>query len=216
MLSRLENECQMGHTALFPGKNDGRSRAFYEVDSCDDIITISHGALDVLNILRHQGRILICDTDEGVTTASHYIRVGDPHNGKTSDYPRLRLLPEEHCDVRECVASYLERFGATRLGAVDLDLTGTVEQVWPIAQDVLHTIKGYNHSRGTWVFLTYRNGRDNNGRNAASKRMEWIKNQLPYYARLAWHQCYRSDWIGRKATREIGSSMAIAAIKLSY
>jgi hypothetical protein len=215
MLSRLDNRCAMGHTALFPGKNDARAEWVHQVDRDDDIITVSHGALDVLNVIRHRGRILVCDTDSGVTTAAHYIRVGDPKNGKPSDYPGLRFLPEAHCDVREAVPNYLGAVGdAKRLGAVDLDMTGTLEQVWPIASDVIQSIKSHSHSRGTLVLLTYRNGRDNQGRNATGKRVQLLSSMLPWYARVAWYKGYRSDWIGRFATREKGSSMTLAAIKI--
>jgi hypothetical protein len=215
MLSRLENRCQMGHTALFPGKNDVRAEAL-----CDrtpihkDIVTISHGALDVLNIRRHQGRVLICDQDFGVTTASHYIRVGDPSNGKSGDYPRLTLLPEFHGDIREGVHWYLERWGCHSLGAIDLDLTSTVDQVWEIARDILNIIRGYTHARSVTTYLTYRDGRDSHGREAATRRVECLMKRLGK-ARCVWHRCYRSDHIGRFATRERGSSMAIVGLKVA-
>jgi DNA-binding transcriptional ArsR family regulator len=220
MLSRLENRCSMGHTALFPGKTCTRADVCHEVDRKDDIITISHGALDTLCTLRHQGRILICDTDPGVITAAHYIRVGDPRNGKPGDYQgRLNLLEEKLGDIREGLTSYLDEYGAKDLGGLDLDLTGLVDDVssngpLTIMLDCLQILHNYQGSLDTMVFLTYRNGRDTNGRNGGELREETIRSSLPSFAKLVWHKPYRSDWIDRFAHREMGSSMAIAAVRI--
>lgn len=210
-MSRVTVRCAMGHTSLFPGKNDVRSEMIRQVPSHKDIITISHGALDVLNILRHQGRIMIVDQDPGVIESSHYMRVGDPNNYKPSDYPRLNFLPEYQGDAAEGVRWYLERNGARGLGAIDLDLTGTVDQVWAVAHRVLSILKQYPYHKGVTVFLTYRDGRDGHGWKGAEKRVACLVTRLN--AKCTWHRCYRSDWIGRHATRERGSSMAIVGLK---
>jgi hypothetical protein len=210
-MSRITVRCSMGHTALFPGKNDVRSEMIHQVSQKKDIITVSHGALDVLNILRHQGRIMIVDTDTGVIESSHYIRVGDPMNKKASDYPRLNFLPEYQGDIADGLRWYAERFGLRNLGAIDLDLTGTVDQVWQVARRVLAVLKEYPWGKMVTVFLTYRDGRDSHGRNAAQNRVASLVTRLN--AKCTWHRCYRSDWIGRFATRERGSSMAIVGLK---
>lgn len=210
-MSRLTVRCAMGHTSLFPQKNDVRSEMVYRVPTHKDIITVSHGALDVLNILRHEGRILIADQDSGVIESSHYIRVGDPRNSKAGDYPRLNFLPEYHGDIADAVRWYCERHGCRNLGAVDLDLTGTCDQVAHVAQRVLSTLKEFPYSKSVTVYLTYRDGRDGHGKGAAARRVETLCARLNTNA--VWHRCYRSDWIGRHATRERGSSMAIVGLK---
>lgn len=212
-MSRSNVQCKMGHTALFPGKNDVRSEWIHQVKPWRDIITISQGLLDTLNILRYRGRIFVCDLDPGVIESTHYIRVGNPKTGKESDYPKLKIMPELYCDIRTAVEGYLLKEGGSRLGAVDLDLTGTVEQVWPLTSDVLGYMLKHG-CQGVLVPVTYRDGRDHNGRNASDKRVDWMKERLPSGVSYQWHKHYRSDWIGRFATREIGSSMTTVTLRV--
>ena len=213
-MSRRDVSCRMGHTALYPHKNDVRSECMRKVPTHKDIITVSHGLLDVANILRHQGRILIGDIDPGVIESAHYIRIGDPRNGRPSDYPKLNFLPEQCGDIRGIVRSYLQEYGCSRLGAIDLDLTGTIHQVWPVACGVFQALSEFPKHNAVSVFLTYRNGRDNMGRNAHDLRVKELERLAkPLGVMRTWHEHYRSDWIGRLANREPGSSMTIVSFK---
>ena len=209
-MSRLTVECEMGHTCLFPGKDDTRTDMVCRIPSGKDLITISHGILNVLNIRRFNGRILVVDKDPGVIESTHYMRVGDPGNGKPSDFPKLKLLPEFLGDAADGVRWYAERYGLRHLGGIDLDLTGTANKVVPPVERVLTVLRDYSYSKSVPVFVTYSNGRDEV--RGAANRVSALTARLGTYC--IWHRCYRSDWIGRYATREQGASMAIVGMKL--
>ena len=207
-MARNDVRCSMQHTSLFPGKNDVRATWMRNISSCKDIITISHGCLDVANTLRHRGRILICDIDSKVVESANYIREGDPRNNKPSDYPRLNLLPiVMNRDILTTILDYLVQYDVKNLGAIDIDLACTIEEAWRIAKPIFRMLPMWKYHGK--VLLTYRNGRDAHGKNASEKRVRTLIRRLPKGVRYESHEKYRSDWIGRNATREIGSSMCI-------
>src|SRR5574337_820875 len=162
-MSRSTVRCAMGHTSLFIEKNDVRTSFFEKFNKASPLVTISHGALDVLNIMRWRGPIQVT------------------------------------------VLDYCEESSSHRPLLVDADLTETLPEVWPIFQDVSRILG--NYKRKAHLLLTFRNGRDYFGKKAIERRLEWAHRYVPGNAKLVSHRCYRSDWIGRYATSEIGSSM---------
>jgi hypothetical protein len=206
-MTRSQVRCSMGHTALFPGKNDARAWWAHETPRGKDIITISHGALDVLSILRHRGRILVCDIDPGVVASTHHMR----GHGQGARYPHLNLTKPLCCDITLAVCAYIGSHGVKDLGVVDLDFACAVNEAWRLAAPTIEILSDEKY-KGR-VLLTFRNGRDGNGRDATDKRIDWIRAQLPKGVRVVAHRKYRSDWIGRYATRETGSSMCIVELK---
>lgn len=212
-MSTFDRPCSMGHTNLYPEKNEVRTLWHEAIPITSRIFTLSHAVYDVLNIRRHQGPIHTCDMDPVVIQRARYLRLGDPHNSKPGRYPRLDLQPELQGDLRHVIPNvYLPKFGATDTGAWDLDLTGTVDQVLPIVQPAAWAIRAHKPKRGSLFLVTYRNGRDSHGWNAHEKRVECLAEKLDGVT-YAWHRHYRSDYIGRMATRERGSSMTIVAFK---
>ncbi len=218
-MSRLSARCEWGHTPLSPGKNAVRNRIFFSVPARKDIVTLSPAALDVINTVRwqspltRQGRVLVIDMDPGAIEIANHIRLGDPANRKPGDYPHLKFLPEKLGDVREVLPNYyLSQFGAKTLGAIDLDLTGTVDQVIPIAQSIVRSVREHKHRRGVQLFVTYRNGRDGYGKNASERRIHHLAESLPGI-KYNWHQNYRSDSRDRHLSVRLGSSMTVAAFK---
>lgn len=204
-MSRSTVRCSMGHTSLFPGKNDARSWWAHEVPFGKGIITISHGALDVLNILRVKGPIMVTDIDPGVVESTNYLR----GQGQGARFPNLNLLPARCLDIFDATRAFVDQFGIRILGAVDCDLACGVEEAWRNARssvEYLHECK----FKGMFL-LTFRNGRDDNGLDGTNRRVSWLKNCLPKGAKITSHK-YRSDWVGRFATREMGSSMCIVKI----
>lgn len=205
-MSRSTVRCRMGHTALFPDKDDVRTTYFSKVPKSGGLVLISHAALSVLNILRWRGPIQVCDTDTGVIESARYII-------EEKRFPRLNLLPVEfYRDATDTVRDFCEEQGAYALDLVDLDLTRTLTEEWQVCSDVIQVLRCYKAS--TKVLLTFRNGRDGFGRDAIDRRLQWIKRELPRGVKLIDHQCYRSDWIGRYATRERGSSMCIIELQV--
>lgn len=198
-MSRSTVRCAMGHTSLFIEKNDVRTSFFEKFNKASPLVTISHGALDVLNIMRWRGPIQVTDIDPGVCERMQYI-IEDRR------YPRLNLLPVIHCrNIQDTVLDYCEESSSHRPLLVDADLTETLPEVWPIFQDVSRILG--NYKRKAHLLLTFRNGRDYFGKKAIERRLEWAHRYVPGNAKLVSHRCYRSDWIGRYATSEIGSSM---------
>lgn len=205
-MSKSTVRCSMGHTALFPEKDDVRATYFSKVPSTGGIVLISHAALSVLNILRWSGPIQVCDIDPGVIESTRYLI-------EERRFPRLNLLPVSYYrDATDTVRDFCEERGAYNLKLVDLDLTRTLMEEWPVCRDVVQVLQTYKAR--TKVLLTFRNGRDSFGKDAINRRIEWIRSRLPKGVKLLDHRCYRSDWIGRKATREIGSSMCIVELQV--
>ena len=205
VFTRSTVQCSENHTPLCPAKNEVRSDWLWATDREKDIITISHGAFDVLNILRWQGRIFPCDTDPGVRQSVHYMLSGT--NGNPGQYPRLKI---QECggDVGQTTLNYLRAYGGNNLGAVDVDLADTLENTYMIAGMVLAVLLAYKcHTR---VLFTFRNGRDRF--NGIDKRLAWLKAHLPTGVKLVSHTAYNSLRIGKKAEREIGSAMCIVEL----
>ena len=198
--------CSMGHTELHPGKTEARAFWLHDVSRTKDIITISHGALDALCLLRHTGSILVCDIDTKVTESARYL------SGKTgARYSHLDLRVWDR-DFAGTVCQYVKWWGVSDLGALDCDLACSIEQAWKIAHPAIFLLheKGY---KGLFL-LTFRNGRDSFGKDATDTRIAWLKWHLPSSLRdRITHYAYRSDWVGRHATREIGSSMVVVKIQ---
>jgi hypothetical protein len=206
MMRRSEVSCLQGHTALFPDKDDVRAEWAHKVARDKHIATVSHGALSVLNVLRHTGLILVMDKDPGVIDSTIHM-MGE---GQGARFPKLNLLPVLGY-ASDVMSAYVLKYGVKDLGAVDLDFTGTVKEAWDNAKAVVTLLTTHNY-KGL-VLLTFRDGRDQFGRNATAKRIKWLRSQLPQGIKKVTYRKYRSDWIGRKATREDGSSMCIVEIQ---
>ena len=204
-MARSNVRCSMGHTALFPGKNEVRTSTFEKADNRGGLITISHGALDILNAMRWKGPIQVCDRDPGVCERMDYII-------EDKKYPRLNLLPVAYCrDAIWTLAHWIDTYGEKGLSLIDLDLTESIVKVWQkVCKDII-TLLWFRGIR-TKVFITFRNGRDNFGKGSISKRVDWLQEQVPKGVKVVSHQCYRSDWIGQFATGELGSSMCIVEL----
>ena len=217
-MSRLNTVCAMDHTPLSPGKSSARNRCFWSVPSEKDIITISPAALSEINTIRwnvstnRQGRVLVIDKDPGAIEIAKHIREGDKKNGKASEYPRLRFLPEQLGNVEDIIPNYyLARFGVKDLGCIDLDLTGTIEQVAPIANRIASAVREHKFRRGIQLFVTFRNGRDEYGWNASEKRVNAIAFHIGM--KHKWAHFYRSEHRDRNLQQKIGSSMAVVAFR---
>lgn len=166
-----------------------------------DIITISHGLLATADHFKWRGKIQICDIDPGVRHVTEQLM---------DDYPDLSILsPGE--DIRTTVQEYCVRYGVRNLGAVDVDLACKVRNTLPILQDVLDTLNQYRYQGK--VFLTFRNGRDDFGRNASGDRIRWLSERLPRPFRYTQHTLYRSGHTGPRGERNYGSAMCIMEIR---
>lgn len=206
-MAKSNVRCSMGHTELHPGKTEARAFWMHDCSRTSDIITISQGALDDLCLLRHTGDIHVCDIDPGVIESTNYLK-----GSKGARYTSLNLRTARLLDFSDAVRLYVERHGVRKLGAVDCDLACSVDKAWEIAKpsvELLHA-KGY---KGLFL-LTFRNGRDGHGWNATKRRVAELTKQLPASLRSrVTYQAYRSDWVGRFATRENGSSMVVVKIQ---
>ena len=221
MYSRSTVRCEMGHTELHPGKTEARAHWMRFLRPSGNVLLLSHGALDefsFMNLFGHyNGEITVADHDPGVIQSARFMREGNPATGKPSDYPNLRLQPELLGDIRDVTAQLLQARGPRYLngGAIDLDGTETIKKFWPIVSDILSQLLAQRATQNVLVPVTYRNGRDGMGKNAAHHRFAWIQARLPRgVIMLPQGQLYRSDYIGRHATRERGSSMALVVLKV--
>jgi hypothetical protein len=206
--------CKEQHTPLSPAKNIIRSDWIKEVRSYMDIITISHGALDVLSILGWEGSIQVCDTDPGVRETTKYLR---------KDYPHLDILMPGN-SIQETVQKYCRRHGIGGLGAVDVDLAGDIISGWEVLCPVITTLVLYRNRTDdsrllgkTKILLTFRNGRDNFGKNAIRRRIAWLQEKvakLTKAVRYVSHTEYSSGRIRENASRTKGSSMCIVEFEL--
>jgi len=201
--------CSEKHTPLSPHKNRIRRNWMKKINKNKDIITISHGLLDVAMLLGWRGRIQICDLDPGVRETTTYLAGLD---GYTSDYPELNILPPG-TDIYSTVEAYCSKYGIKHLRAVDVDLACKLDRAWLILAPVLGELSRNNY-KGK-VFLTFQNGRDQFGKNATGSRINWFRQQVSKCAKLVRHDLYRSVRINQNAERSMGSAMCFVEFQMS-
>lgn len=208
-MQKSQISCTMGHTALHPGKTAARAWWMNRLPIKKDVITISHGALDCLSFRGHQGRILVVDTDPGVIERTKHLR----GHGQGARYPNLNLLPPICAPINGAFMAYAIRHSLKDLAAVDLDFACGVKEAFENSEAVFSTAQKLSYKGN--ILLTFRNGRDSFGKHATEKRIDWLRKaaRLSPRAKVSF-QKYRSEWIGRFATGELGSSMCIVSIKL--
>lgn len=197
-MSKRDVRCVMAHTPLAPYKNRIRRDWMRVIDRKMDVITISHGLLDVASVMGHRGAIQVCDIDPGVRETTRYLR---------GDYPDLNIL-EPGEDIRATVADYCVAFGVKNLGAVDVDLACTLRPSEDILRGVLDVLVTHKY-RGR-IYLTVALRKD--GFNSAESRIKWIEERLPKQFRVVSHTTYGSVRIGPHAERGKGSAMMIVEI----
>lgn len=146
--SRYNIMCAEKHTPLCPQKNSVRRNWIETIDKSKDLITISHGAFDVLNILRYHGNIYPCDIVETTRKQINYLR---------RDYPDLKIKRANE-DIRDLVKKYCQKEEIAQLGAVDIDLASTLENALPVFIDVMVILTKYDFVGKT--ILTFLNARD--------------------------------------------------------
>lgn len=188
----------MAHTPLAPYKNRIRRDWMRVVARNMDIITISHGLLDVASVMGHRGAIQVCDIDPGVRETTRYLR---------DDYPDLKIL-EPGEDIRTTVADYCVAFGVSNLGAVDVDLACTLRFSEDILRGTLDILAEHKY-RGR-IYLTVALRCD--GFKSMDSRIQWIQERLPKQFRVISYTTYRSVRIGAHADRGMGSPMMIVEI----
>lgn len=204
-MTRRNNVCGSKHTPLSPRKNRIRRDWLLKVGRAWDIITISHGILDVLSILGWMGRIQICDIDPGIRKAAHYLAGLDNIPG---DYPDLFILPPGK-DVQSTVVQFCERYGVSNLGAVDVDLACGLRQAEPILNSVLKELLFYGFSGK--VLLTISDAR---GASLGRDWLKWLRRRLPREVLVVDHKRYNSLWINEHAQRQNGSVMLFIELEL--
>lgn len=197
-MSKRNVRCVMAHTPLAPYKNRIRRDWMRIIDRKMDIITISHGLLDVANVMGHRGAIQVCDIDPGVRETTRYLQ---------GDYPDLTIL-EPGEDIRATVADYCVAFGVKNLGAVDVDLACTLRFSEDILCGVLNALVTHKY-RGR-IYLTVALRCD--GFKSMESRIRWIEERLPKQFRVVSHTTYGSVRIGPHAERGKGSAMMIVEI----
>lgn len=201
-MSRSNVRCSEKHTPLNPAKDRVRRNWIRKTPNGTLIMTISHGALGVLDIMGWSGPIRVVDVDPGVIESTEYMR--------QSDYRELNLLQPLHCTIQTAV-KFQCRDNEPKVGAIDVDLADCIERCYPILKEVLDTlIKNKIHTR---VMFTFRNGRDCFGRNSIDRRLAWLKERLPKGADVAGHETYNSLRINSDASRSKGSPMCIVEIQ---
>lgn len=210
--------CSEKHTPLSPSKNTIRRDMLNKSWKYCDVITISHGALDVLNILGWQGRIQPCDIDPGVREAIHgMLKVRYSYDGSKAGtkrrgcYPDLKILPPGE-SIQQTVRDYCAEHGTARLGIVDVDLAVGMVKCWDILRDVLATLQDHNYNGKT--FLTFRNGRaDGFGKDAIKARIDWLRKRLPRTVKVASYTTYTSERFDQNARWSPGSPMCIVELQ---
>jgi len=204
-IARMTVKCDMLHTPSSPGKNRARRNMLEKIDPKKDLITISHGVLEAMMMLRWKGSIIVCDIDKGVIDSTFY---------QVKDYPELDILPPTHMTIQATVFAYPHRFGIKRLGGVDVDLTYCIKQAWNVLKGVLDTLIQFKiHTK---VFLTFRNGR-NDGFVSLAGRIAWLRNRLGAMypnglVKYISHEKYDSARNREDASRQIGSHMCIVEL----
>jgi hypothetical protein len=176
------------------------------VRQTDDIITISHGIMDVANILRHKGRIQVADIDPGVRETTFYLAGLD---GQPGDYPDLNILAPGG-EILHTVQDYSRRFGVKKLGAVDVDLACYLQQAWEILRPVLYVLRLHGYQKR--VFLTFYYGRADDFK-SMEERIDWLKFRLRGTKVVRW-ETYQSKGVSSYAERSKGSHMCIVELQM--
>lgn len=200
-MSRSNVKCAMQHTPLAPYKNRIRRDWMGKVPRTRDIITISHGLLDVASVMRWQGLIQICDIDPGVRETAEYAR---------ADYPDLRI-PACGESIQTTVADYCATNGVKKLGAVDVDLACTMVPAWGILENVLLTLAEHKYRGRVLLTVSFRS----DGFKSMAERIQWLSNRLPKPFRYVNYTVYRSGRVAADGSRSIGSAMCIIELTSS-
>jgi len=202
-MGRRSVRCSEKHTPLNPGKDRVRAHWVRTLRQDSKVLTISHGALGVLDILQHPGPVQVIDIDPGVIESTEYMR--------ESDYPGLRMAPPRLVSIQEYVRRQVMAHGTKafrRHDVIDADLADCIETCFPIVEEVIRTLVFHNvHTR---VLFTFRNGRDCH--RGTDSRMQWLRQRLPLGAKLISSQEYYSGRIREDASRKHGSIMCLAEI----
>ena len=180
----------------------------WEVPRDKDLISISHGFLDVVMALRFTGLIQIADIDKGIRETVRYLGGMD---GRKTDYPYLNIL-EPGGDIFDTTQRYCTDRGIKNLGAVDIDLQCSLKPAWEISRPVLNLLKNYGYRRK--VIITFRNGR-NDGFSSVESRIRWLKRKLQKRAQLVRYDRYCSTNIENYASRNGGSPMCIVELQVN-
>lgn len=197
-MSRQTVKCLMAHTPLAPYKNRIRRDWMRGIARNMDLITISHGLLDVASVMGWRGAIQVCDIDPGVRETTEYLR---------SDYPDLQIPPPGE-DIRETVANYCATSGVGNLGAVDIDLACTLPYARSILVETLEILATHKYRGRIYLTVAVRN----DGFKSMEERLTWAEQQLPKAFGIISHTVYRSIRIGTHADRSKGSAMLILEI----
>lgn len=200
-MSRSNVKCVMQHTPLSPYKNIIRRDWMGKISRTRDIITISHGLLDVASIMRWKGQIQICDIDAGVRETTEYAR---------EDYKELRI-PTPGESIQTTVADYCLANGVKKLGAVDVDLAYTLVPAWGILEDVLSTLAQHKYKGRVFLTVAFRS----DGFKSMQDRVAWLSVRLPKSFRYAGHTVYNSGRIAADGSRSKGSPMCIIELTSS-
>lgn len=210
VVSRRLVRCQMEHTPLAPHKNRIRRDWMSRVPRTKDIITISHGLLDVAMIMRWRGKIKICDIDPGVRETTEYLRTPSNPQRDHGDYPDLNILPPGQCIESTTWFYGMDNGGFKKLGAIDIDLACSIRPAWEITKPVLDVLIKNNYQGK--VLITFTRRRD--GFASDRLRLIWFKNKLPSSARYVSYTPYASTRIRQDGSRGKGSSMGIIELEL--
>lgn len=202
--------CLEKHTPLNPHKDRVRKWWIKRLDHTKRVVTISHGALGVLDQQDWRGPIHIVDTDWGVIESTRYMAGLD---GKLCDFPDLTFARPVCMKVEDYMPLYCAEHGVRDTAAIDLDLAVCVEKCWPTLSSVVGTLNHFKY-KGK-VYLTFRNGRDCFGRDGLMNRLAMLATRLPTRAKITDHVAYRSGRINDDASRSVGSPMCIVEIRLS-
>jgi hypothetical protein len=196
----------MQHTPISYAKDNERCEWLYKILPTKEILTISHGLLGVLNVLRWKGAIQVVDTDIGVIKATEYV-IPDFRKLKS----RLHILPPIHRPIQDMIRPYLIRRGAKNLGAVDIDLACNVVEATHIALPVLQALTEAKYKGKTLV--TFRNGRDD-GFSDLDGRIDYLRQSCSDVgAKIVSVRPYVSQGLESNAKRKKGSAMCIVDIR---
>lgn len=211
-MSRRTVLCKEKHTPLSPIKNGIRLGWMSGLDKSKDIITISHGLLDMAMAVSWKGRIQVCDTDAGVRETVRYLK---------DDYPNLNILPPLG-PIRECVSIYGNhnhqrngKPGFNCLAAVDVDLACGVRLAWHILEPVLAILVEGSYKGKTLLTFCQRD-RDFGGEYGTWDRIDFLRSQLKQFptVSLTNYKQYSSIKIADNCKRSKGSAMCI--VELSH
>lgn len=194
--------CKYKHTPISPIKDDVRSEWMWECDRTKVLMTISHAALSTANILRWSGPILVIDIDPIVVNAVKRMREGQ--------FPRLNILPPILSPIQDMIPMYIFKHGIKDLGVIDLDLTGSLPNVYPILMGVLEPLL-----LAKWkgkIYLTF--NERNDSFHETEDRMAWLRQGLPSSVLLCKPRPYLSDRWDENARLKPGSNMCIVGLQV--